>query len=175
MDGVTIVTLGPKPFTAGVSGDTDRWNTNLGRTGLIVNGDDVTATGLFVEHFQQYNTVWNGERGTVVLYQNELAYDPPTQADWTRPDGTLGYPGYKVSNGVKQHDLYGAGVYGYNRNNPAIVTENGFEAPATEGVTLRHIMTVNLGAGTIKHVVNGVGTQADTTNTGTPQYVVQYR
>lgn len=110
-----------------------------------------------------------------MLYQTELAYDPPTQADWTRPDGTLGYPGYKVSNGVKQHDLYGAGVYGYNRNNPAIVTENGFEAPATEGVTLRHIMTVNLGAGTIKHVVNGVGTQADTTNTGTPQYVVQYR
>src|SRR4051794_9058363 len=68
----------------GVDGlsDTERWNTNLGRNGVVVNGDDVTATGLFVEHFQQYNTVWNGEDGTTILYQNELPYDPPTQADW---------------------------------------------------------------------------------------------
>ena len=42
--------------------DTERWNTNTGRNGVVVNGDDVTATGLFVEHFQQYNTIWNGER-----------------------------------------------------------------------------------------------------------------
>ena len=59
----------------------------------IVNGDDVTATGLFVEHYQEHNTIWNGERGRVVLYQNELPYDPPSQADWTQPDITLGYPG----------------------------------------------------------------------------------
>ena len=65
-----------------------------------VNGDDVTATGLFVEHFQQHNTIWNGERGRVVLYQNELPYDPPTQADWTQPDGTLGFAGYKVGDQV---------------------------------------------------------------------------
>ena len=91
---------GVEGFTNGVNGDTDRWNTNTGRTGVVVNGDDVTATGLFVEHFQQFNTVWNGERGTTVLYQNELPYDPPTQADWTQPDGTLGYPGYKVADDV---------------------------------------------------------------------------
>ena len=66
----------------GVNGDTERWNTNTGRNGVVINGDDVTATGLFVEHFQRYNTIWNGERGTTVLYQNELPYDPPTQADW---------------------------------------------------------------------------------------------
>ena len=97
---------GVEGFTNGVNGDTDRWNTNTGRTGVIVNGDDVTATGLFVEHFQKYNTVWNGERGTTVLYQNELPYDPPTQADWTQPDGTLGYPGYKVADDVdRAHPL----------------------------------------------------------------------
>ena len=83
--------------------DTQRWNTNTGRVGVVVNGDDVTATGLFVEHFQTFNTVWNGERGTTVLYQNELPYDPPTQADWTQPDGTLGYPGYQVADGVAEH------------------------------------------------------------------------
>ncbi|HEY9378778.1 MAG TPA: coagulation factor 5/8 type domain-containing protein, partial [Jiangellaceae bacterium] len=66
----------------GFSGDTERWNTNIGRNGVIVNGDNVTATGLFVEHFQEYNTIWNGENGVTILYQNELPYDPPTQADW---------------------------------------------------------------------------------------------
>lgn len=79
----------------GFSGDTQRWNTNIGRNGVVINGDNVTATGLFVEHFQQYNTVWNGENGTTVLYQNELPYDPPTQADWGH-DGTLGWAAYKV-------------------------------------------------------------------------------
>ena len=75
--------------------DTERWNTNTGRNGVVVNGDNVTATGLFVEHFQQYNTVWNGENGTTILYQNELPYDPPTQADWMH-GGVEGWAGYKV-------------------------------------------------------------------------------
>lgn len=165
---------GIEGFTEGVNGDTDRWNTNTGTNGVIVEGDRVTATGLFVEHFQQFNTQWNGEDGHVVLYQNELPYDPPTQADWTQPDGTLGYPGYKVAEDVTTHRLDGAGVYVFNQNNPSILTENGFEAPETPGVQLHHIMTVNLSAGTIQHVVNGIGGQADTTKIGVPQYVVDY-
>ena len=76
---------GVEGFTAGVAGDTDRWNTNTGRVGVIVNGDRVRATGLFVEHFQQFNTIWNGEDGHVVLYQNELPYDPPSQATGPAP------------------------------------------------------------------------------------------
>lgn len=165
---------GNEGFTNGVNGDTDRWKTNTGTNGVIVNGDGVTATGMFVEHFQKYNTLWNGENGRVIMYQNELPYDPPTQADWTQPNGTLGYPGYKVSDKVKHHQLDGAGVYVFNQNNPSILTANGFEVPKTPGVTLHHIMTVNLSAGTLQHVVNGTGTQADATNTGTPQYVVDY-
>ena len=165
---------GVEGFTNGVNGDTDRWNTNTGRVGVVVNGDDVTATGLFVEHFQTYNTVWNGERGTTVLYQNELPYDPPTQADWTQPDGTLGYPGYKVADDVTAHTLYGGGVYVFNQNNPTIVTENGFEVPEGDGISLHHIMTVNLSAGVITHVVNGVGGTADTTAIGVPQYLTQF-
>ena len=165
---------GVEGFTNGVNGDTDRWNTNTGRTGVVVNGDDVTATGLFVEHFQRFNTVWNGERGTTVLYQNELPYDPPTQADWTRPDGTLGFAGYKVADDVTEHTLYGGGVYVFNQNNPAIVTENGFEAPEREGISLHHIMTVNLSAGVITHVVNGIGDAADTTRIGAPVYLSDF-
>ncbi|WP_353826321.1 adenylyl cyclase [Agromyces sp. SYSU T0242] len=165
---------GIEGFTEGVNGDTDRWNTNIGRNGIVVNGDDVTATGLFVEHFQQFNTTWNGDGGTVVLYQNELPYDPPTQADWTQPDGTLGYPGYVVADDVATHDLYGAGVYVFNQNNPTIHTANGFTAPEGDGIRLFHIMTVNLSAGTIDHVVDGIGGTADTTVIGLPRFIVEY-
>jgi hypothetical protein len=159
----------------GVEGftDTERWNTNIGRNGVVVNGDNVTATGLFVEHFQQYNTVWNGDGGVTILYQNELPYDPPTQADWM--NGSVeGWAGYKVADGVTTHNLYGGGVYVFNRNNPSIHTENGFEVPETPGVRLRHVMTVNLSAGTIDHVVNGVGGPADVSRIGSPVYVVDY-
>ncbi|MBI5103841.1 MAG: adenylyl cyclase [Solirubrobacterales bacterium] len=159
----------------GVEGltDTERWTTNTGRNGAVINGDDVTATGLFVEHFQQYNTVWNGERGETILYQNELPYDPPSQADWMH-DGVEGWAGYKVADDVTTHRLFGGGVYVFNRNDPSIHTENGFEVPETPGVRLHHIMTVNLGAGTIDHVVNGVGGPADNSNTGQPVYVTDY-
>jgi hypothetical protein len=159
----------------GVEGftDTERWNTNTGRYGAVINGDNVTATGLFVEHFQRYNTVWNGDNGTTILYQNELPYDPPTQADWM--NGSVeGYAAYKVGDAVKNHTLYGAGVYVFNQNNPSIHTENGFEVPQTLGVKLHHIMTVNLSAGTIDHVVNGVGDPADTTKVGVPVYLAEY-
>jgi hypothetical protein len=157
----------------GFAGDTERWNVNTGRNGVIVNGDNVTATGLFVEHFQQYNTIWNGEGGVTILYQNELPYDPPTQADWMH-DGVEGWAGYKVADHVRTHALYGGGVYVFNRNNPSIHTENGFEVPETPGVKLRHVMTVNLSAGTIDHVVNGVGGPADVSRIGVPVYIVNY-
>jgi len=164
---------GVEGFTEGVNGDTDRWRTNTGRTGVVVNGDDVMATGLFVEHFQQHNVIWNGERGTTVFFQNELPYDPPTQADWMDGD-KLGWAAYKVADDVEHHRLYGGGVYVFNQNNPSIHTENGFEVPQTPGVRLHHILTVNLSAGTIDHVVNGVGGPADTTRVGVPVYVTDY-
>lgn len=165
---------GVEGFTAGVNGDTDRWATNTAANGVVVNGDRVTATGLFVEHFQQFNTIWNGEDGTVVLYQNELPYDPPTQADWTQPDGTLGWAGYRVGDDVQRHSLTGAGVYVFNQNDPSIVTTSGFVVPERPGVRLHHVMTVNLSAGTIEHVVNDVGEAADTTRVGQPVFVTDY-
>ncbi|PPK97311.1 hypothetical protein CLV92_104131 [Kineococcus xinjiangensis] len=164
---------GVEGFTEGVNGDTDRWRTNIGLNGAVVNGDNVTATGLFVEHFQQYNTIWNGERGTVVLYQNELPYDPPSQADWMNGD-VEGWAGYKVGDHVRTHQLHGGGVYVFNQNDPSIHTENGFEVPQTPGVRLRHIMTVNLTAGTIDHVVNGIGDAAGMDRVGQPVWITEY-
>ena len=58
-------------------------------TGVVVNGDDVTATGLFFEHFQKDNVIWYGERGKTIFFQNELPYDPPTR----RPGSTTASSG----------------------------------------------------------------------------------
>ncbi|WP_250443643.1 glycoside hydrolase family 55 protein [Actinotalea sp. C106] len=167
---------GVEGFTEGVNGDTERWRTNIGRNGVVVNGNRVTATGLFVEHFQEHNTIWNGEDGTVILYQNELPYDPPTQADWGEDDGVLGWAGYKVGDRVKRHTLHGGGVYVFNQNNPQIRTTNGFEVPQRPGVQLNHIMTVNLSAGVIDHVVNGIGDAAtfEDGHVGVPVYIERY-
>ena len=49
-------------------------------TGVVVNGDNVLATGLFVEHFQKDDVVWNGDGGRTIMFRNELPYDPPDQA-----------------------------------------------------------------------------------------------
>ncbi len=65
-------------------------------------------------------------------------------------------------------------MYVFNQNNPTILTANGFTVPETPGVQLHHIMTVNLSAGTIEHVVNGVVDPADTDHIGMPSYIVDY-
>jgi len=43
------------------------WNQNACNNGLVVNGNDVTIYGLFVEHHEQYQTLWNGNGGRVYL------------------------------------------------------------------------------------------------------------
>jgi hypothetical protein len=149
------------------------WEVNTGRNGVIVNGDDVTATGLFVEHYQQYNVIWNGERGRTVFFQNELPYDPPNQAAWQH-DGILGWAAYKVADHVRTHQLAGGGSYIFTNVDPTIHAAHGFEVPVTPGVRLHHVMTVNLGAGTIDHVVNDTGAPVDNSNTGQPSFVADF-
>jgi hypothetical protein len=149
------------------------WDLNTGRNGVIVNGDHVTATGLFVEHYQQYNVIWNGENGRTVFFQNELPYDPPNQAAWQH-DGVLGWAAYKVADDVRTHELWGGGAYIFTNVDPTIHAARGFEVPVTPGVRLHHVMTVNLSAGTIDHVVNDTGAPVDNSNTGQPSFVPEF-
>ncbi|HEY3436985.1 MAG TPA: adenylyl cyclase [Actinotalea sp.] len=149
------------------------WDINTGRNGVVVNGDHVTATGLFVEHYQQYNVLWNGEDGRTVFFQNEMPYDPPNQAAWQH-DGVLGWAAYKVADDVKHHELWGGGAYIFTNVDPSIHATRGFEVPVTPGVQLHHVMTVNLSAGTIDHVVNDTGAPVDNSNTGQPSFVTQF-
>lgn len=149
------------------------WDVNTGRNGVIVNGDDVTATGLFVEHYQQYDVIWNGERGRTVFFQNELPYDPPDQAAYER-GGVLGWAAYKVADRVRKHELWGGGACVYFNVDPSIRASRGFEVPVRPGVRLNRVLTVNLGAGTIDRVVNDTGAPVDNSNTGTPSYVAEF-
>ncbi|UEL30272.1 adenylyl cyclase [Pseudarthrobacter sp. L1SW] len=149
------------------------WTTNTGRNGVIINGDNVTATGLFVEHYQEYNVIWNGENGRTVFFQNELPYDAPNQAAWQH-DGVLGWAGYKVADSVKTHELWGGGSYVYNNVDPTIHATRGFEVPVTPGVKLHSLLTVNLGAGTLDHVINDTGAPVSTDAVGIPSYVPSF-
>lgn len=137
------------------------WNESTGDQGLVVNGDDVTCYGLFVEHFQKYQTVWNGERGRTYFYQNELPYDPPSQAAYMA-GATRGWAAYKVADHVQRHEAIGMGVYSNFAADPSIVLESAVEGPRRPGVTFRHVTTISLGGGmgVIAHLVNGVGAAA---------------
>jgi hypothetical protein len=145
-------------------GDGVGWNVNTAQNGVVVNGDDVTAYGLFVEHYQQHNVVWNGNGGRTYLFQNELAYDAPDQAAWMNGT-TKGWAAYKVGDSVTTHEAHGVGVYAFNQADPSIHTANGFEAPSRPGVRFHDLVTVSLGGvGTIDNVINNVGGVADRDN-----------
>lgn len=55
------------------------------------------------------------------------------RADWTTGE-VEGWAGDKVGDRVRHHTLHGGGGYVYNRNNPSIPPENGFEVPDRPGV-----------------------------------------
>lgn len=149
------------------------WTVNTSDSGVVVNGDNVTATGLFSEHFQKYNTVWNGENGKTIFYQNELPYDAPNQAAWQH-DGVLGWAAYKVADSVRTHELWGGGSYIYTNVDPTIHATRGFEVPVTPGVKIHDVLTVQLGAGTLDHVINDTGAPVTSAAIGVPSYVTDF-
>jgi hypothetical protein len=149
------------------------WTVNTADTGVVVNGDDVTATGLFVEHYQRYEVIWNGERGRTVFFQNEMPYDPPDQAAWRHGD-VLGWAAYKVADGVRTHEAWGLGSYIYTNVNPSLHASHAFEVPVTPGVRFHDLLTVSLNhAGTIDHVINDTGAPVTPDIQG-PSTVVSY-
>jgi hypothetical protein len=134
------------------------WTSNQGKNGLVVNGNRVTVYGLFVEHFQEYQTLWNGENGSVYFYQSEMPYDPPSQSAWQAAPGKNGYASYKVADTVTTHQAEGLGVYSVFDNN--VSADDGFEAPnaaSATGVALHHMVIVSLRSGSINSIFNGTG------------------
>jgi hypothetical protein len=137
------------------------WTSNTASNGLVVNGNDVTMYGLFVEHYQQHQVQWNGNGGRTYMFQNEMPYDVPNQAEWMS-GATQGFAAYRVDAAVTSHDAWGLGSYCFFNKNPTMVADHAFEAPVAPGVRFRNMVTVSLGGGkgTIAHVINQTGTAA---------------
>ena len=136
------------------------WNSNTAANGLVVNGDNVTAYGLFAEHYQQYQVIWNGNGGKTIFYQSEMPYDPPNQGAYMN-GSTKGWASYKVGSAVTSHEAWGLGVYCLFVNDASISNAHAIETPSS-GVKFHDMVTVMLGsnAGTITHIVNNTGAAA---------------
>jgi hypothetical protein len=151
------------------------WTSNTADTGVVVNGDNVTAYGLFVEHYQKYETIWNGNGGTVVFFQNEMPYDPPSQAAW----GPDGWAAFKVADAVTSFHGYGMGSYSFFNQGVNIYAAHAFEVPDTlPPGSLHNLLTVFLdpvnGSGGILNVVNDTGGSSTIANPDVPVTVVNY-
>ena len=146
-------------------GDHTGWTANTSKNGIVVNGDGVSCYGLFVEHFQEHDVLWNGEDGCVFFLQNEKCYDPPGNAMWMSHGGKKnGYAAYKVSDGVKRHYAVGLGVYDVfiNTGGKSVFLDDAVEVPDAPGVVVENACTVEIANGDgplvgINAIVNGQG------------------
>src|SRR6201997_684834 len=104
------------------------WDQNTSENGVVVNVNDVTIYGLFVEHHQKFQVLWNGNGGRTYFYQSEIPYDPPNRASYSSAPGVNGWASYKVADSVTRHEAWGLGVYSVFIH-PNVILTHAFEAP----------------------------------------------
>src|SRR5205807_6839094 len=154
------------------------WTSNTADTGVIVNGNNATAYGLFVEHYQKYEVIWNGNGGTDIFFQNEMPYDPPSQAAWMEAPGVDGWAAFKVASNVTSFSGYAMGSYSFFNQGVNIYAAHAFEVPVTlPASSLHDLLTIFLstaGSGGILHVVNNTGGSSTIANPDVPVTVVSY-
>ena len=159
-------------------GDAVGWTSNTADTGVIVNGDNVTAYGLFVEHYQKYEVIWNGNGGTDIFFQNEMPYDPPDQAAWMEAPAINGWAAFKVASTVTSFSGYGMASYSFFHQGVNIYAAHAFEVPATlPAASFHDLLTIFLstaGFGGILHVINDTGGSSTIVNPDVPVTVVSY-
>ena len=136
------------------------WELNTSENGLVVNGNDVTIYGLFVEHHQQFQVLWNGNGGRTYFYQSEIPYDPPNQASYMSAPGVNGWASYKVADGVTSHEAWGLGVYSVFTH-PDVVLTRAIETPTRQKspeIRFHDMITLALGNhGGISRVIDDTG------------------
>lgn len=119
------------------------WYVNTAPHGLVVNGDHVTLYALFNEHFQSYQTLWNGEHGSTYFFQCESPYDAPKQDAYMSENGTKdGFAAYKVAPNVKHHYATAFGIYDVLHQEIRI--HSSVEVPVCPDVRLHHICNNSL-------------------------------
>jgi hypothetical protein len=165
------------------------WTYNQGDTGVVVSGDNVTAYGLAVEHYQKTEVLWTGQGGTNIFFQNELPYDPPSQAAWNQSATQLGYPAFAVSPNVKSFNGYGMSSYVvFIYTNATLWDSMAYEAPNKPGVKFTDAMDLFISStcsvngncptpsqsGGLLSVIDGVGGSATNANPTTVVDVDSY-
>jgi hypothetical protein len=155
------------------------WTANTADTGVIVNGNNVSAYGLFVEHYQKYEVIWNGQNGSTIFFQNEMPYDPPSQAAWMEAPGVDGWAAFKVANSVTSFSGYGMGSYSFFNQGVDIFAANAFEVPNTlPPSSLHDLLTIfldaSVGKGGILNVINNTGGSSTIANPDVPVTVASY-
>jgi hypothetical protein len=174
------------------------WTYNQADTGVVVTGDNVTSYGLAVEHYQKNEVIWSGNNGTSVFFQNELPYDPPSQAAWEASPVQPGYPSFLVTNNVQSFHGYGMASYVVFINTPATLWDAAaFEAPNNPGVAFTDTLGLFISStcsvngtcatgctggsctspgqsGGLDSVIDGVGGSATNANPTTPVDVLSY-
>jgi len=154
------------------------WTDNTADTGLVVTGKNVTAYGLFVEHYQKYEVLWLGDGGTDIFFQNEMPYDPPSQAAWMEAPGVDGWAAFKVTNNVTSFKGYGMGSYSFFNQGVNIYAANAFEVPTTLAPSsMNDLLTIFLstaGSGGILNVIDNTGGSSTIANPDTPVTVVRF-
>lgn len=145
----------------------EKENSNYAKNGVVVDGNRVHLYGLMVEHFGEYQTIWNGDDGYMVFYQSETPYDNPTQDSWRRKETDReedqGFASYKVSEKADRHEAYGLGVYYVHHpstDGKDIILDHAIEAEAKEGINLYHMAIANFmryGNSGIRHIINRYG------------------
>jgi hypothetical protein len=155
------------------------WTVNQADTGVAVTGDNVTAYGLAVEHYQKNEVIWSGQGGTDIFFQNEMPYDPPSQSAWMASPTQDGYPAFLVTGNVKSFQGYGMGSYiVFIQTTATLFADAAFQAPKAPGVQFHSLLVVYLGGtGGDKSIINGVGGPVTSTNNpgiGTPVNLTSY-
>jgi hypothetical protein len=154
------------------------WTQNTADHGLIVNGADVNATGLFVEHYQKHEVIWNGADGSVIFFQNEMPYDPPSQSAWNSTPDTLGYAAARFTRAAQGFQGYGMGSYSFFNQHVDIYASHAYETVDPSAVHLHDLLTIFLdatnGSGGILHVVDNTGGSSTKANPDTPVTVTDY-
>jgi len=81
--------------------------------GIVVNGNNVTLEGIWLEHFKMTEATWNGNGGQVIFLENELPLTIPYSAEgvqpsfWKENSSFDGYPSLAVSPSVTSFTLTG--------------------------------------------------------------------
>jgi hypothetical protein len=114
-----------------------------------------------------------------VFFQNEMPYDPPSQAAWMAAPGVDGFPALKVADGVTSFSGHGMGSYSFFNQGVDIFAANAFEVPtALPPGSLHDLLTIFLdpanGKGGILNVVNDTGGSSTIANPDVPVTVVSY-